>query len=205
MKIKDKNGFLVVSKGKEARTALLYYHKAINYLECFANIVLFLENRMISEKVLPDSEIGVTDKFGFSVNMQEKYWHFVRSDEGENLFLINYFSIENDRRPKGKPIIKGKKRGEVSELLLWTTQINRILIDCAVGCFTDCMVGDRNFAGALWWNNKVKSIANRYAYELDCYRQMLCLRPGENRIKSLKESYGLRIYKEVDRRFLEGM
>jgi len=204
MKIKSKHGYVVATRGQEARTALLYSHKAINYLECFANIALFLRKRLVAENLISE-ESDMPDKFGFSVNMVDKYWHFNKSDEGESIFLIDYFLIERDKRPKGKPIIKGKKRGEIDELLLWSTQVNRMLVDCAVGCFTDYMVGDRNFSGALWWSHKVKSVASRYAYELDCYRQMLCLRPSENRIKTLKESYGLRIYKEFDRSFLEGI
>lgn len=201
MQVKEKNGYVVAAEGVEGRVALLHSHKALDFLECFANMALFMQYRLRVEGLLPRSDQDIPNYFGFSATDDQHHRFMVEPDIG-NLFLINYFTISRCIRPAyEKPIIPGKRKP--SELLLWTTQAQRLLLDCVCGCYTDCMVQEKNFAGYVWWFHKVKSVASRYAYELDQYRYMLCVRPNDARIEFLKQTYGLKIYKEFDRSFIE--
>lgn len=202
MKLKERNGYVVATEGIEGRIALVHSHRALDFLECFANMALFMQYRLRTEGVLPKSSEDIPNYFGFSAT-SERNWQWLYDQQKGNLFLLNYFVVSRKMRPtKDKPIIRGKK--PPTELQLWTTQIQRTLLDCVCGCYADCMIQRADFAGYVGWFNTIRDVASRYAYEFDQYRYLLCMKPNPHRKKFLEETYNLRIYKEFDRSFLEG-
>lgn len=201
IEIKEKNGILLAKDDKDTvhgRDALLNTHKALNSLEVFWNIVIYMERLMKSDRML-DATISYVDSVGFLCT-QTDLDHWVIRDHPKygNVFLMNFFYLERQKRGLGLSG-NGKVRCVGSqEHYAYTLQTTRNITSLACGCFTDLFCSRYDFAVYPKWLSQIHAVANKYAAEIDQYRIMFLVKDSKLRLDTLK-SYGLNVFKTVNR------
>lgn len=177
----------------EGRMVVLKSPKALRVLEMFANLALFLEDRLIENGYIKEK---IIDSFGFIAFRDELGWHVLVDEERGNLFLFNYFKalrflndFHNYQTDFKFSVINIRGRASVNSIRAF--QMCHIVLNAIIGCFTDAFVQRRDFSGYLDWMDKIRNLSSIYMYEIATFRHFFSVRAGIKGLNTLKFKYNL--------------
>jgi hypothetical protein len=207
MRIYEKTNYSIVNQSITGRMAITDSGKALNHLECFANICLFLQERLIEKKLISNTDYNLVDRYGFCMTINDEWLYFVEEETQKKFFLFNYHSLFRKWRTEYETTVmtdRMYKKFNCNKAV--KEQSLRFLIRCAVGCITDRFCLEKKFQGYWYWNNAVWDVVDKYSFELNKFIHFLSLQNNnrEEREKILTEKYKIDVQFLIDRSELKG-
>jgi len=190
---KQPEGHFVAWHSMQGRMVLLKKERAIRFLEMFANMCLYFQDRLIEEGVIFDK---VIDGFGFTAFRSENDNEVILDEEHGTLFLMNYFHISRFLKDNGE--YKNEKCSvpfiiRPNPRHLKSKQATSLVLNAVINCFANYFVQRKDSSAYNDWLNKLRMYASIYTHELMFYRKFLLAHVGTRGINELKSKYKLPI------------